>query len=50
MDTALIIVNIVLFHTVLAPEGVVMTLVILALELVLARAHWSAYAPMLKRK
>ena len=45
-----IIVNIVLFHAVLAPEGVVMTIVILALELVLARAHWSAYAPLLKRK
>ncbi len=45
-----IIVNIVLFHAVLAPEGVVMTIVILALELVLARANWSAYAPLLKRK
>jgi uncharacterized membrane protein YphA (DoxX/SURF4 family) len=45
-----IIVNIVLFHAVLAPEGVIMAIVILALEVVLARAHWSAYASMLKRK
>ena len=45
-----IIVNIVLFHAVLAPEGVVMGIVILALELLLARAHRGAYAPMLKRR
>lgn len=45
-----IIVNIVLFHAVLAPEGVIMAIVILALEVVLVRAHWNAYAPVLKRK
>ena len=45
-----IIVNILLFHAVLAPEGVIMAVVLVVLELVLARAHWSAYAPLLKRK
>lgn len=45
-----IIVNIVLFHAVLAPEGIVVSIVILVAELVLARANWSAYQPLLKRK
>ena len=42
-----VIVNIVAFHAFLAPMGMVMTLVILALEVYLAWAYRTAYRPML---
>lgn len=42
-----VVVNIVAFHAFLAPEGMVMTLVLLALEVSLAWAHRKAYRPML---
>ena len=43
-----VVVNIVAFHVALAPAGVVMALVVLALEVGLAIAHRDAYRPMLK--
>nr|ASV46878.1 hypothetical protein [uncultured bacterium] len=42
-----VIVNIVAFHAFLAPEGMVMTFVVLALELYLAWSYRAAYRPML---
>ncbi len=42
-----IIVNIVLFHAALAPGGIGVALVVLALELAAAWTYRSAYAPML---
>lgn len=42
-----VIVNIVAFHAFLAPEGMVMTLVILALQLYLAWSYRAAYRSML---
>jgi hypothetical protein len=42
-----VIVNIVAFHAFLAPEGMVMTLVVLALQLYLAWTYRAAYRPML---
>jgi hypothetical protein len=42
-----VVVNIVAFHAFLAPEGMVMVLILLALELSLAWAHRKAYRPML---
>jgi putative oxidoreductase len=43
-----IVVNIVAFHAVLAPAGLVLPLVVLALELYLAWAYRGAFAPMLQ--
>jgi hypothetical protein len=45
-----IIVNIVAFHAFLAPAGLPMTLVILALELFLAWSYRAAFAPMLRTR
>lgn len=45
-----ITVNIVLFHGILAPAGLVLPLVILILHLYLAYANIQAYAPVLKAK
>ena len=42
-----VVVNIVLFHAVLAPSGVALPLVILALELYLAWSYRQAFLPML---
>jgi hypothetical protein len=42
-----VIVNIVLVHALLAPEGVVIAVIILALELYLAWSYRSAFRPML---
>ncbi len=42
-----VMVNIVLFHAFLAPSGLGLALVLLALELTLAWKHRSAYRPML---
>lgn len=42
-----VVVNIVAFHAFLAPSGLPMTLVILALELYLAWAYRNSYRPML---
>jgi DoxX-like protein len=42
-----VIVNIVLFHALLAPEGTVIALATLVLELYLAWVHRRAFAPML---
>lgn len=45
-----IVLNIVLFHAFLAPAGMVVPLVVLALELFLAWSYRDAFAPMLKAK
>lgn len=45
-----ITVNIVLFHGILAPAGLAIPLLVLALHLYLAYAHKEAYAPVLKAK
>lgn len=42
-----VLVNIVAFHAFLAPAGLVLPLVLIALELYLARAYRDAFAPML---
>jgi len=42
-----VVVNIVAFHAFLAPVGMVMTLVVLALEVYLAWSYRAAYRPML---
>jgi hypothetical protein len=42
-----IVVNIVLFHALLAPSGIILVLVILALELYLAWSFRHAFGPML---
>lgn len=42
-----VIVNIFAFHAVLAPSGVVLASVLVALEIALAWAHRSAYRPLL---
>ncbi len=42
-----VIVNIVAYHAFLAPDGMVLTLVILALEVYLAWAYRKAFGPML---
>ena len=42
-----VIVNILAFHLFLAPAGLVIPLAVLAAEIVLARAHRAAFAPML---
>ncbi|MBV9946887.1 MAG: DoxX family membrane protein [Myxococcales bacterium] len=44
------IVNIVLFHAFLAPSGLPIALVVLALELFLAWSYRDAYAPMLRAR
>ena len=45
-----IIVNIVAFHAVLAPAGMVVPIVVLGLELYLAYAYRDAFAPMLRAR
>jgi uncharacterized membrane protein YphA (DoxX/SURF4 family) len=45
-----IVINIVLFHGFLAPSGLPVALVVLAIELFLAWSYRGAYAPMLKAK
>ncbi len=45
-----VVVNIVLFHAFLAPAGMVLPLVVLALELTLAWSYRDAFAPMLRAK
>jgi len=45
-----VIVNIVLFHAVLAPGGIGVALVVLALELAAAWMYRNAYAPMLQAR
>jgi hypothetical protein len=45
-----IVVSIVGFHTVLAPEGAPMAFVVLALELALAWRYRAAFAPMLQAR
>jgi uncharacterized membrane protein YphA (DoxX/SURF4 family) len=45
-----IILNIVLVHVLLAPSGLPVAIVVLALELYLAWAHRRAYAPLLTAK
>jgi uncharacterized membrane protein YphA (DoxX/SURF4 family) len=42
-----IVVNIILFHAFLAPAGIVLPLVVLALEIFLAWSYRAAYRPML---
>jgi uncharacterized membrane protein YphA (DoxX/SURF4 family) len=45
-----VVVNIVAFHAFLAPSGIVLPLVVLALEVFLAWAYRRTYAPMLQAK
>ena len=45
-----IVLNIVLFHAVLAPAGMLVPLVVLAFELFLAWSYRDAFAPMLRAK
>jgi len=45
-----IVLNIVLFHAVLAPAGMLVPLVVLALELYLAWSYREAFAPMLRAR
>jgi hypothetical protein len=45
-----VLVNIVAFHAFLAPAGLALPLVLLALELYLAWTHRAAYAPMLRAR
>jgi hypothetical protein len=42
-----VVVNIVAFHAFLAPEGMVMTFIVLALQVYLAWSYRAAYRPML---
>ena len=45
-----IVVNIVAFHAVLAPAGLVLPIVVLALEVYLAWSYRAAFAPMLRAR
>jgi uncharacterized membrane protein YphA (DoxX/SURF4 family) len=45
-----VVVNIVAFHAFLAPSGIALPLVVLALEIFLAWSYRGAYAPMLAAK
>ena len=45
-----IVVNIVAFHALLAPAGMILPLVVLALEVYLAWAYRAAFAPMLRAR
>jgi uncharacterized membrane protein YphA (DoxX/SURF4 family) len=45
-----VILNIVAFHVFLAPEGLIIAIVLLAFEIALAWAYRSAYRPMLAAK
>ena len=45
-----VLVNIVAFHAFLAPAGLVLPLVLLALELYLARSYRDTFAPMLQAR
>lgn len=45
-----VVVNIVFFHAFLAPSGIVVPLIILALEIFLAWSYRSAYRPMLRAR
>lgn len=43
-----IIVNIFLFHIFLAPDGIPLAIVVVAIELFLVWANWDAFAPMME--
>jgi uncharacterized membrane protein YphA (DoxX/SURF4 family) len=45
-----VVVNIVAFHAFLAPAGMVLPIVVLGLELYLARSYRGAFAPMLQAR
>lgn len=45
-----VVVNIVAFHAFLAPAGLVLPIVVLGLELYLARSYRGAFAPMLQAR
>jgi hypothetical protein len=45
-----VVVNIVAFHAFLAPSGIAVPLVVLALEIFLAWSYRGVYAPMLAAK
>ena len=45
-----VLVNIIAFHAFLAPAGLVLPLVLLGLELYLARSYRDAFAPMLRAR
>src|SRR5579884_2732749 len=45
-----VIVNILAFHLLFAPAGLAIPLAVLAAEIVLARAHRAAFAPMLRAR
>jgi hypothetical protein len=48
--SASVIVNIGAFHLFLAPSGLAVPLVIVALEIFLARSYWSAFAPVVRAR
>ena len=45
-----VVVNIVAFHAFLAPAGLALPIVLLALQLFLARSYWAAFTPMLQAR
>jgi hypothetical protein len=45
-----VLVNIVAFHGFLAPAGLALPVVLLVLELYLARSYWDAFSPMLQAR
>ena len=45
-----VIVNIVAFHLFLAPSGLPVPILVVALEIALARAYWSAFAGLLRMR
>ena len=45
-----VVVNIVAFHAFLAPAGLVLPIIVLALEVYLARSYRDAFAPMLQAR
>jgi putative oxidoreductase len=45
-----VIVNIFAFHLFIAPSGLVLPAIIVALEIVLARSYWSAFAPLVRAR
>ncbi|MDP9148455.1 MAG: DoxX family membrane protein [Myxococcota bacterium] len=45
-----VVVNIVAFHVFLAPSGLALPIVVLALEIFLARSYWSVFAPLVRAR
>ena len=45
-----VVVNIFAFHLFLAPSGLVLPAIVVLLEIVLARAYWTAFAPLVRAR